>query len=333
MVINPDSHDDRLDIHLETCWFSYVKEYVYLGVMFSDSGVVHNDLDLHVRDKNKSVFIKLANFIRNQAFAPVTVKVKVLKACMRAALLYGHEAWGSSPLSKIETLFRKAIRVTFSIHNNAPNEIVYLETSVYALSAEIYRSQYKFWSKVKQDIENDPDSSIAKVYNAAIRANVHFLRHYIKLHSQFQSCDECFDYYRKEFIDNTLASLQEKETKVDNIVHRDYVALTNDVTPPAFYTSYVIIESDRVLLTKYRTGSHHLKMLAGSRYNTPRDRRLCKCKMAQSLHHVIFDCIYTNSIRTQHFRENIRSLHDFFTQDHKVVANWLMIIEAKLKLR
>ena len=58
--------------------------------------------------------------MRNEAFAPVTLKSKILKACMRAALIYGHEAWSSSSLIKIETLFRKAIRITFSIHSRTP---------------------------------------------------------------------------------------------------------------------------------------------------------------------------------------------------------------------
>jgi len=175
MVINPIKSDNRIAIRLESCWFNYANEYVYLGVIFSDTGTVHHDLNLHLRDKNGSVFIKLANFIRNEAFAPVTVKSKVLKACTRASLIYGHEAWGSSSLSKIESLFRKAIRITFSIHSNAPNEIVYLETGTYELKAEIFRSQYKFWDKIKKFVENNPNSTIAMVYNAAIHANVHFI--------------------------------------------------------------------------------------------------------------------------------------------------------------
>ena len=35
MVINPISCEDRLDIQLESIWFNNVKEYVYLGVIFS----------------------------------------------------------------------------------------------------------------------------------------------------------------------------------------------------------------------------------------------------------------------------------------------------------
>ena len=75
-----------------------------------------------------------------------------------------------------------------------------------------------------------------------------------------------------------MESLRTKADKADNIVHRDYLSISNDLTAPAFYSAYLVPESDRVLVTKYRSGSHHLKMLAGSRYNTPRDRRLCKCK-------------------------------------------------------
>ena len=164
MVITPQNPQDRIDVKLENGWLCYTKEFIYLGVIFSDNGVVNVDVNLHVNGKSKSVFIKLANFMRNNGFAPITVKCKVLNACLRAALLYGHETWSSCSLHKIEILFRKAIKITFSIKMRIPNEIIYRETGVYELKAEIYRSQYKFWSKVKQDIENDPDSSIAKLY-------------------------------------------------------------------------------------------------------------------------------------------------------------------------
>ena len=155
MIINPISCEDRLDIQLGSMWFNNIKEYVYFGVIFFETGVSHLDLDLHVKDKNKSVFIKLANFIRNNLYAPI-VKSMVLQACTRAALIYGHEALGSCSLNMIESLFRKAIRIISSIHSNSPNEIVYLETVVYELKADIYRSQYKFWDKIKTFMEKEP---------------------------------------------------------------------------------------------------------------------------------------------------------------------------------
>ena len=149
----------------------------------------------------------------------------------------------------------------------------------------------------------------------------------------FTNSDDCFNHYRDEFIKSTKNSLQTKALNNDNILHRDYLLLNEGLNYPDFYSKYVILENERMIITKYRTGSHHLQLLTGSRYNIPRERRLCKCREIQSLHHVIFDCVFTNSIRTNDFRQNIKSLKDFFSQNLKTIAYQLMEIEAKLKLR
>ena len=65
MIINPDVGDIRANVKLESGWLLYKKTAVYLGVLVSDSGVINVDLDLHVTDRSKSVYIKLANFMRN----------------------------------------------------------------------------------------------------------------------------------------------------------------------------------------------------------------------------------------------------------------------------
>ena len=48
-------------------------------------------------DKNKQVFVKLANFLLRNQFVPIVIKV--VKACVNASLTYGCEAWSSSPLN------------------------------------------------------------------------------------------------------------------------------------------------------------------------------------------------------------------------------------------
>ena len=204
---------------------------------------------------------------------------------------------------------------------------------MHELKAEIYKSQFKFWEKIKEFMNKEPDSTITEIYKAAISSNVHFLRHYIKLHTMFSSSDECFSQYRNDFIESTKSSIRLKASNDNNIVHKDYILLNTELKTPDFYSTYSVIEHERLILSKYRTGSHHLKLLAGSRYNTPRDRRLCKCKEIQSLHHVIFECVFTNCIRTEEFRGTIKSLADFFERDEGEVAGHLIVIEAKLKLR
>ena len=98
MIINPDVGDIRVNIKLEYGWLLYKKSVVYLGVIVSDCGVMNVDLDLHVKDRSKSVYIKLANFMRNNNSAPVIIKLKILKACLESSLLYSCETWSNSSL-------------------------------------------------------------------------------------------------------------------------------------------------------------------------------------------------------------------------------------------
>ena len=127
MIINPKDTDHRVNIKLDSGWLSYKTTVVYLGVIFSNSGVVNEDLNDHVAEKRKSVYFKLANFMRNNSSAPITIKLKILKACLESSLLYGCEAWSSGTLLKVETLYRKAIKITLSMTSHTSSEIVYIE--------------------------------------------------------------------------------------------------------------------------------------------------------------------------------------------------------------
>ena len=160
---------------------------------------MYHDVNLHADEKAKSVFIKLANFIRNNPAAPITVKRKILTSCLNASLLYGSEAWGGTSLQKIETLYRKAIKITFGMNKRAPMEIIFLETGLKQLKAEIYKRQYKFWSNILKKIECDPLSNISLIYKMAIAKNLHYVRHYRKLHNTFSNSDICYRFYSNEF--------------------------------------------------------------------------------------------------------------------------------------
>ena len=133
--------------------------------------MVNHNLNLH--SKNKSVYIKLANFVCNNSYAPLVVKKKVLNTCLTAAILYGCETCSSTSLHKLETLYRKAIKITFSIRKSAPSEVVYIETCFNELKAEIYKRQHKYWLKILSNIESDSHNSISKIYKAAVDKNTH----------------------------------------------------------------------------------------------------------------------------------------------------------------
>ena len=175
LVINPQNKEDRMDIKLESGWLNYVKTYVYLGAIFSDNGAVSIDVDLHVQQRQKSVFVKLANYVRNNAAAPITVKRKVLNSCLNESLLYSCESWGSVSIQKAETLYRKAIKLTFGMRGNTPNEIIFFESGLTELKAEIYKRQFEYWGKIMTNIEDDPHSEVSKLLIQAITKNLHFI--------------------------------------------------------------------------------------------------------------------------------------------------------------
>ena len=83
----------------------------------------------------------------NNTFAPITVKTKVLHSCVSSSLLYSCETWGSASLAKIEILYRKAIKTTFAVRQNTPNNIIYTEFGLSPLKPTILKRQYKFWEK------------------------------------------------------------------------------------------------------------------------------------------------------------------------------------------
>ena len=56
-------------------------------------------------------------------------------------------------------------------------------------------------------------------------------------------------------------------------------------------------ESTRSIITKYRTGSHNLRIQVGRRNRENRGERLCTCgDNIQTLEHVLFNCRFTKNV-------------------------------------
>ena len=88
MIINGKEDDIKCDLKSENGWISYKKLQIYLSVIFIDSGNRKEDITSFIQKKNKHVNVKLANFMNKNKFAPVMVKLKVVKACINSALTW-----------------------------------------------------------------------------------------------------------------------------------------------------------------------------------------------------------------------------------------------------
>ena len=264
-------------------------------------------------------------------FAPVTVKLKVLRTCVNSALLYSCETWGSSSLVKLETIHRNAIRIALSLKRHTPNVVLYTESGMKSLKGAVYKRQYKFWSKILKDIEDNPHSPISEIYKQAIKYKLPYVKHYMNLHNEFNDADECMSHYENTEKLSREQNIREKANTDPGGILGTYSSINSTLVSPMFYHSYLCSEYERKILTKYRTGGHRLRIQTGRFGGVSRDQRMCRCDDdIQSLHHVLFTCTLTESVRMTNF--NVRNLEEFFV-DTSNAAEKLNTMEAILGLR
>ena len=116
----------KCNLELKSGWLNYNSVQKYLGAIFTDSGSVSRDVDSFLKQKTKEVNVKLASFLIKNELAPLSVKLRIVDACINSSLLYGCESWGSCPLQSVEILQRKAIKMVLDVAKSTPNEIVYV---------------------------------------------------------------------------------------------------------------------------------------------------------------------------------------------------------------
>ena len=79
-----------------------------------------------------------------------------------------------------------------------------------------------------------------------------------------------------------------------------YLQVNPSLTPPTQRSH--LLEFERVLLTRYRCGSHNLQIEVGRMCNPKilRENRLCKCNGGvQSLHHCLFECALLREVHNE----------------------------------
>ena len=88
------------------------------------------------------------------------------------------------------------------------------------------------------------------------------------------------------------------------------------------------MEFERVLVTRFRTGSHSLAVELGRYSNISRENRLCKCgEGVQTVWHVFADCPETRDI----VLKNYNNLKEVFEDES--VHTVLLAISRRLKIK
>jgi len=124
-----------------------VKDYVYLGVPFSSSGVFH---------KAANYFVNRANIAINSVWSILgkakcrswDARVKLFESLTLSTLLYASSIWGlryESVIEKVQTNFFKRV---LSIPKCTPNYMVRLETGRCNIICTVYKQAISYWLKL-----------------------------------------------------------------------------------------------------------------------------------------------------------------------------------------
>ena len=301
MIINAKEKDLKCDIQLNTGKFEYCQEYVYLGAVITDTGSVAYDIERYVELKRANVTIKFVNFLRKNFLAPLSIKLNVLDVCVVTSLTYACETWGSASINSIEVAYRLGLKRALSIRETVNTEIVYIEANRSPLNIRIAKQQLKFWISLQLYLEDNPEHPLKGLIDQGMASNLPYLKYYADLQTRYTSPKNLEEVLTNEFRASNVTRIHAKSNNDTESRLGVYLQVNPNLTPPP--QRHNVLECERVLLTRFRCGSHNLKIETGRLCNPkiPREDRLCKCNAGiQSLQHCLFDCQLLQDVHQEH---------------------------------
>jgi hypothetical protein len=279
-VLNPTTADKQPIVITTHDPVEFRDHLEILGSHISHS--LKYDLELHFKKRFKNA-IKFFNYVRENRIAPVSVKLKVLKACVMA-LLHNCEAFGPKIPEGLEQIYYKMIRAALGVRSNVSKLTLMVESGCLPIECLIRSRQLKFYRRFLKSMKRNSirDSIMQKL----LSDKSDYLHHFTVLDESYNSSEDL----KKEYIDNIhrkirgFAADKEKHYK-----YWIYLQLNPELKPSPFLGR---IDKIGKAITKFRLGSHKLKIETGRWHRVPRAERLCgKCNVLGDERHCIYDCV------------------------------------------
>ena len=180
LAINTDENEN---ITLTNGIIKNMNQAVYLGSLFSSWGSVKYDVILEIQKRQKH-FNKFFAFLRENYNAPISVKERVLEACVSSAALYNCESWGDANIDCLEDMYRKALKYMLVVRSQVCNEFPYIELGKPTLKSVVQKRQYTFYKMCV----GDSDWPLQRyIIRKAMDVNCSYIRYYTRLANIFTS--------------------------------------------------------------------------------------------------------------------------------------------------
>ena len=284
MVIN-GSKEDRRSFTKGGLTISHTESYVYLGSPFSAKGSVVADIQEHANLKMKQINKFIIFCSKNQSM-PFAYKKTVFEAVLTTKLIYGCESWFTEDYKSIELQYMRALRALLGVRKQTPNQVVLTECGMIELKELVRKCQQRFINSKLID----PEEPLSKIYRLCQQNNTNAFR--------------CLQ-RAKEFVFDAEARRKQAMNSSGKTRTVTYRNINPQFSVHSMYNSTNRYYPDyrRVEVTRFRVGSHRLKVETGRWSRTPRELRVCSCGTGVAVQdegHVVFDCDYTEDLRLKY---------------------------------
>ena len=328
LIINGGEDDEKSNLQLNHGVLEYKSSSVYLGGVVSDTGSIKHDIDKFVNSKRPNVTIKFNNFVRKNKLAPINIKLNVLDACVTSALMYACETWGTADVKTLEVAYRFGLKRALSLRENINTEILYVEADKCPISTRISKQQLNFWIKLTNYLQENQEHPLAGIIEYARSLNLRYIAYYDNLQQEYTNPQDCFVQLCETFKNECAETIRRKGEGDAGSRCGAYLQVNPGLQPPEQKN---ILETERILLSRYRSGSHSLRVELGRMSNPPlpREERLCRCNTGvQSVHHVMFDCPLLADLHEEY---RFVSIDDAFKREE--ITQFLMKMERRLGIK
>ena len=293
-----------------------VKEFNYLGVVFSRTGNFNKAIKMQAEKAKKAMYEVLKRGRTHNL--SIICQLELFDKIVKPILLYGSEIWGfSKNIDCLEKVHLRFCKLLLKLKTSTPNYMVYGELGRYPLEVDIKLRMVSFWGRLLTGKESKLSFISYKLIRFLLEDNA----------------DVMWPKYVKKIFDDTGFSyiwnfeiFQNQNWLINNIKLRlldQFKQVWHDTvenSPKALnyrlfkhsleFENYLSLLEDRDVFTlcKFRTTNNHLPVETGRWNQIERENRICTFCDARDIgdeFHYIMQCKHFSNYRKTLFKNTL----------------------------
>jgi len=316
---------------------SVVKQYTYLGIIFSSNGKFQVHLNYAI-SKGHAATAALHSILSFPKRFSIFALKKLLNSMLLATSTYAGAIWGANYTNELEIVQQRYLKKALGITRNAPKYFVRLETGVRQVKLQVAKLMYSFWVR----IQSAESGSLIKcafldlkqaAENAHFRENenwakqIHDLLNEVGMNSFWTWNNH---YVSKSFKNKFIRTLSTILAMADVQAAKDSSTMLHyhELIKGHYGTkSYLLRDLPRYLTSAIAMiRLNRNQVLSRGKWTNLGEFKSVRCKFCGdnlSLSHLVYFCTRTNTIR-ERFRSSVKDLSPEYNTDLESLVEFII---------